>query len=269
MIVLAQCVQRWNRSLRPDIIKGRWRPKEDNILIELVRSYSEIKAIPWTNVAMKIPGRTSKQCRERWFNFLDPSLKRRVQWSEDEDKKLLELGKQLGCKWSLMSRQLPGRTANAVKVRYYALERHELSNKRDTANCDDESDTASTPITPIPSETTSEAQDSVDSMPPLSASVSNDSHIWNSDPQIWSTFQANTTQEVNPMFQYYINQFQPFLYNGGSEPFLTNVDANITYHQFRQQNALGINVHFHIQAQIDQLKLQLMYLKQLQDQCPN
>jgi hypothetical protein len=44
-------------------------------------------------------------------------------FSQAEDEILLALQKEHGNKWSLISRQLPGRTENAVKLRHHALMR--------------------------------------------------------------------------------------------------------------------------------------------------
>ena len=120
----AQCVQRWTRSLRPGLVKGRWSTEEDKTLTRLVRSYPDVYLVPWKSLVDHIPGRTSKQCRERWFNFLDPSLKRTGHWSKAEDAKLWQLSQTYGRKWSQIARELPGRTENGVKVRYNALDRN-------------------------------------------------------------------------------------------------------------------------------------------------
>ena len=41
----------------------------------------------WSKIAVLIPGRLGKQCRERWFNHLDPSLTKTV-WTGREDEVL-------------------------------------------------------------------------------------------------------------------------------------------------------------------------------------
>ena len=37
----------------------------------------------WSLIASNLPGRTGKQCRERWHNQLDPNIKKEG-WSEEE-----------------------------------------------------------------------------------------------------------------------------------------------------------------------------------------
>lgn len=43
--------------------------------------------------------KNGKQIRERFINKLDPKIKKE-DWSEDEDKKILELFSLIGSKWS-------------------------------------------------------------------------------------------------------------------------------------------------------------------------
>ena len=68
----------------------------------------------WTLVAQDLPGRTGKQCRERWHNHLDLDI-RKDAWSLEEDRKLLELQRIIGNKWADMAKYIHGRTDNAIK----------------------------------------------------------------------------------------------------------------------------------------------------------
>ena len=43
--------------------------------------------------------KNGKQIRERFINKLDPKIKKE-DWSEDEDRKILELYSKIGSKWS-------------------------------------------------------------------------------------------------------------------------------------------------------------------------
>jgi hypothetical protein len=111
-----KCIQRWEKVLRPGLVKGKWTDEEDDLLRQVVRNGYE----HWGKVAEKMPGRTSKQCRERWANYLDPSLLKTA-FSPGEDDLLLRLQGEMGNKWACIARQLPGRTENSVKLRYHAL----------------------------------------------------------------------------------------------------------------------------------------------------
>ena len=65
----------------------------------------------------KLPGRIGKQCRERWFNHLDPVIKR-TEWTPAEEMILYQSQRHFGNRWKEMAKMLPGRTENAVKNRY-------------------------------------------------------------------------------------------------------------------------------------------------------
>ena len=64
-----------------------------------------------------MPGRIGKQCRERWFNPLDPTIKK-GEWTTDEDRVLYEAQKQFGNRWCEILKILPGRTENSLKNRW-------------------------------------------------------------------------------------------------------------------------------------------------------
>jgi hypothetical protein len=46
-----------------------------------------------------MPGRLSRQCRERWHNVLDPNIVRKP-WTRAEDLFILEMHKKIGSKWA-------------------------------------------------------------------------------------------------------------------------------------------------------------------------
>lgn len=45
---------------------------------------SGVGKVKWSAIAAQLPGRIGKQCRERWFNHLDPAIKK-GDWSLDEE----------------------------------------------------------------------------------------------------------------------------------------------------------------------------------------
>lgn len=123
-----QCLHRWNKILKPGLVKGPWSLSEDEVLTEWVRAEGPIK---WTLCAERIPGRSGKQCRERWFNTLDPEVKK-GDWQEAEDKIIFRLYHRVGPKWTEMAKYLPGRTENSIKNRFYSTIRKAKTKVPDT-----------------------------------------------------------------------------------------------------------------------------------------
>lgn len=116
-----ECAQCWEKVANPKIKKGRWSEKEDDKLMKLLRKATKTEGkIKWSVISKKMKTRSSKQCRERWINQLDPDLKR-GEWREEEKQKLLNLYEKYPNKWSIIASQLPGRNQNTVKYRYLQL----------------------------------------------------------------------------------------------------------------------------------------------------
>lgn len=126
-----QCLQRWRKALDPTVVKGHWSPEEDAKLLELVKQNPK----NWGHVAKDIEGRTAKQCRERYHNHLDPSIKK-GEWSFEEDKLILLRQREIGNKWAEISKQLKGRTENSVKIRWKSIKRQLLALKEESTEVD-------------------------------------------------------------------------------------------------------------------------------------
>lgn len=130
-----ECMQRWTKVLAPGLKKGKWSSDEDEQLVRLVQEQLKTigetngKRIVWNKVSSGFEGRSCKQCRERWINHLDPSVKK-TEWTHDEDLMLLQLYETIPSKWAKIARQIPGRTENMVKVRWNALNRQAKKRKQ-------------------------------------------------------------------------------------------------------------------------------------------
>ena len=97
-------------------IKGNWTPEEDMILKKKVADFGLKK---WKEIATFLPGRIGKQCRERWYNNVDPNLNKE-KWTIAEDLQLMELHKSFGNKWVQIQKFMPGRIDNDIKNRFNA-----------------------------------------------------------------------------------------------------------------------------------------------------
>ena len=63
--------------------------------------------------------KTPKQCKARWYEWLDPSIKK-TEWSKEEDEKLLHLAKLMPTQWRTIA-PIVGRTATQCLERYQKL----------------------------------------------------------------------------------------------------------------------------------------------------
>lgn len=99
------------------IIKGGvWRNTEDEILKAAISKYGKNQ---WARIASLLVRKTPKQCKARWTEWLDPSIKK-VEWSKTEDEKLLHLAKLMPTQWRTIA-PIVGRTANQCLERYQKL----------------------------------------------------------------------------------------------------------------------------------------------------
>ncbi len=63
-----------------------WSKEEDNEIVAFVDRFGPRS---WSLIASRLPGRKGKQCRERWYNQLDPSINT-LPWTASEDFVLIQ-----------------------------------------------------------------------------------------------------------------------------------------------------------------------------------
>mmetsp|Transcript_22774 Transcript_22774/g.40962 ORF Transcript_22774/g.40962 Transcript_22774/m.40962 type:complete len:224 (+) Transcript_22774:458-1129(+) len=120
-----QCLHRWNKVLKPGLVKGPWTLEEDTSLAQWVATEGPTK---WSKCSLLIPGRSGKQCRERWMNSLCPDVKK-GNWTSEEDAMIFKLYNKHGPRWSVISKMIEGRTENSVKNRFYSTIRRLQASK--------------------------------------------------------------------------------------------------------------------------------------------
>lgn len=94
-----------------------WTPEEDKRLHNLVQQHGTKN---WVLIASRMRTKTSKQCSRRWKNFLSMKTKTTI-WTDSEDEQLIQYHRELGNRWTEISRRFGDRTDNAVKNRWHAL----------------------------------------------------------------------------------------------------------------------------------------------------
>jgi hypothetical protein len=88
--------------------------EEDILLIRLVATHG---ASQWDVIASSMERRTPRRCRERWPSCLSPGNVNAA-WTPPEDRRLVELFKVHGPKWSVIAKSFPGRSDYNLKNRW-------------------------------------------------------------------------------------------------------------------------------------------------------
>ncbi|KAL1644715.1 Pre-mRNA-splicing factor cef1 [Diplodia intermedia] len=100
----------------PVVKGGVWTNIEDEIVKVAVSKYGLNQ---WARVSSLLARKTPKQCKARWNEWLDPSI-RKIEWSKEEDEKLLHLAKLMPTQWRTIA-PIVGRTATQCLERYQKL----------------------------------------------------------------------------------------------------------------------------------------------------
>jgi hypothetical protein len=99
----------------------KFTPDEDAKLKALS---SEAPRPDWFTLAQQLPGRSARQCKDRWQKYLSPDIKR-CAWTPAEDGVLRERYDEFGPKWARIAAFLPNRTDYMMKNRFAQLVRRE------------------------------------------------------------------------------------------------------------------------------------------------
>jgi hypothetical protein len=126
-----QCQAHWHQILAPalehlnwtsdqhfpEIGHRRWTLEEDQQLAALVEQHG----INWKQIAPSMPGRSNRQCRDRWINYLNPTPTNNP-WTQEEEAFLLKKYQELGPKWTLIATFFTGRTDMNCKNRWHTIQ---------------------------------------------------------------------------------------------------------------------------------------------------
>jgi hypothetical protein len=113
--VMIKPVPPFFREPRKKTVRRAFIPDEDVLLVQLM---SQCPSMNWKDVASRLCGRTARQCRERWTNYLRPNICIDP-WSDREDNLLLRQIEQNGHHWTAIAQAFQGRSTNDVKNRWH------------------------------------------------------------------------------------------------------------------------------------------------------
>jgi hypothetical protein len=100
----------------------KFTAEEDEKLLSIVKEHG---SRDWVFVALLHGTRNPRQCRERYANYLAPSL-RHDGWTVEEDALLLQKYSEYGPKWNKIARVFTNRSDNALRNRWQLMNRRQL-----------------------------------------------------------------------------------------------------------------------------------------------
>ena len=99
---------------QPQVTRKKFSQEEDQQLLELVKIYGPKG---WRRISESMPGRTAKQCRDRYCDYLNPEFFN-GQWTDAEDALLQQLFAEYGPQWTKIAKAFANRNANSVRNRW-------------------------------------------------------------------------------------------------------------------------------------------------------
>ena len=96
--------------------RTQWRNSEDELLKAFVMKYGTNS---WSRISCTLRYKTPNQCRDRWNEYIFPSLHKK-NWTEDDDAQLVKLSKTFPNQWKTIAASL-GRTAQHCITRFEEL----------------------------------------------------------------------------------------------------------------------------------------------------
>jgi hypothetical protein len=100
---------------KPRQARQHFTPEDDE---EIIQAVGDNKYPDWNAIATRVPGKTGRQCRERFQHYLSPTLTQ-ARWTPAEDHLVETLFAEYGPDWARIAVHFAGtRTNNNIKNRW-------------------------------------------------------------------------------------------------------------------------------------------------------
>lgn len=186
--------QKKARLAGPSSKKVKFTKAEDAKLAMLVAEYSDND---WKTIAEHMAPRTARQCRERWTNYVNPSLSKDP-WTPEEDLLLIEKHKEFGNHWKIIERYFNNRSKNNIKHRWASMKDNYANNGNSVSNSDPAVSISTSEPTSTPTNSTSASPFPVPSVSELSTNSPSSEQLQSSIAQnISNVRKANRKKPTN------------------------------------------------------------------------
>ena len=111
-----------NKSRFTHKVNRRFTKEEDEMLTKLVNLYG---AGNWLFIASCMKTRNSRQCKDRWCQYLSPEANQSA-WTQEEEERLKKLYKELNGKWLEIGKYFEGRALSQIRNKWKTLERRRV-----------------------------------------------------------------------------------------------------------------------------------------------
>ena len=112
--------QEWNKPKHRQA-KHKFTEEEDQKLASIIKEIGT----DWKQVSLQMKTRNPRQCRERWNNYINPSLSD-APWTVEEDNLLIDLQKQYGTAWNKIGKHFQNRSDNSLRNRFMKIKRQKM-----------------------------------------------------------------------------------------------------------------------------------------------
>ena len=98
-------------------VNRRFSKQEDAKLKDLVRRFGENR---WTLISRYMGNRNTRQCKDRWYQYLSPHVNQ-APWTREEEEKLKKLVVELNGRWFEIAKYFNGRADSQIRNKWRTL----------------------------------------------------------------------------------------------------------------------------------------------------